>query len=217
MGGGRTTEFFCDFTRDYLGIDYLGELVAAARRRFPQVRFEQMDARDLSALGSKRFAAVVFSFNGIDGMAHPDRIRTFSEIHRVLRPGGWFAYSTINLAHPLLGWRPHPRRMVRQPLGSIRAARDHTLLRRDRRRLGDATEAGEGWATVVIRAYGHPLLLHRVSTQEAIRELRRAHFDADIEIYTSQGVAVFDEARGRGGQPMQHPESPELHVLARRP
>lgn len=216
VGGGRTTEFLCALTTDYLGIDYLGELVAAARRRFPRVRFEQMDARDLSPLGSESFAAVTFSFNGIDGMSHADRARAFSEIHRVLRPGGWFAYSTMNLAYPLPSWRPHPLRIVRHPLASAKAAGDAALLWRDGRRLRHATEAGEGWGTMVRRAYGHPVLWHRVTVEEAIRELCKAGFDAEIEIFTSSGIRIARD-RGASASSMLHPESGDLHILARRP
>src|SRR5581483_2753734 len=106
VGGGRTTTLLRSISADYVGIDYLESLVQAARRRHPDVRYEHMDARDLSAFGDGSFALVVFSHNGIDGLSHHDRRIVVAETHRVLRPRGLFAYSTMNLEYRGAGHRP---------------------------------------------------------------------------------------------------------------
>jgi SAM-dependent methyltransferase len=46
---------------------------------------------------SGSFDFVLFSFNGIDYVNHSDRLTILKEIRRVLRPGGWFCFSTHNL------------------------------------------------------------------------------------------------------------------------
>jgi SAM-dependent methyltransferase len=217
VGGGRTTGFLCRFTADYIGIDYLAELVEAARARFPQASFEQMDARDLSRFGQSSFWGVVFSLNGIDGMSHDDRATVFSEVHRVLKPGGWFAYSTLNLAYAGGRWRPNPLRTIRHPRRAAMFAQEAALLWLDRRRLRGAAQSGSGWATSVNRAYGRPVIWHRVTSKEALAELRTAGFDTDTEMYTSQGINMLDRPNGGRAAPASHPESPELHILARRP
>jgi SAM-dependent methyltransferase len=220
VGGGRTTPFLRQITSEYVGIDYLDELVAAARKRSPEARFEQVDARDLSRFTPGEFGAAVFSLNGIDGMSHRDRAVTFSEIHRILRPGGWFAYSTHNLAYTLASrWRPDPRRSLRHPLQAISFAHGALLRCWHRRRLRALMDSGDGWAAIVTRAYGHPVIWHHVSCEAALRELRSAHFDADIEVYRSDGRDALEGLREPGPSlpSLAHPDSPDLHVLARRP
>jgi SAM-dependent methyltransferase len=94
VGGGRTTEFLSARSSSYLGIDYSPEMVKACSARFPGLRFEVMDARDLGSLADAMFDAVVFSFNGLDYLPSPeDRVRALKEIHRVLKPGGVFIFS----------------------------------------------------------------------------------------------------------------------------
>src|SRR5947209_2889570 len=92
VGAGRTVPYLRALSEDYVGIDYIEETVRVARARHPDARIERADARDLSAFAEGSFAVVVFSFNGIDGVAHEERRDVFGAVHRVLRPGGLFAY-----------------------------------------------------------------------------------------------------------------------------
>ena len=67
VGGGRTAPLLAALSADYRGIDYLAEMVALARRRFPAFRFLEMDARRLS-FPDQSFRLVTFSYNGIDSV-----------------------------------------------------------------------------------------------------------------------------------------------------
>ena len=94
------------------------QVVRLARSRHPGVRIDRADARDLSRFADDTFALVVFSFNGIDGVAHADRGTVLSEMHRVLRSEGLFAYSTHNLDYRSAGRRPWDRdwrRVIAEP------------------------------------------------------------------------------------------------------
>jgi len=74
---------------DALGTDIAGDMVDEARRRFPKAKFEVADAENLS-FGDASFDAITCAF----GMLHfPRPGRAVAEAHRVLRPGGRFAFT----------------------------------------------------------------------------------------------------------------------------
>ncbi len=98
VGGGRTTGPFAKLARRYIGIDFAPAMVEACRAKLRDVEFRVADARDLSMFPGGSFDFALFSFNGIDCLAYDDRSRVFSEIHRVLRPGGLMAFSSHNAA-----------------------------------------------------------------------------------------------------------------------
>lgn len=208
VGGGRTVPLLRALSDDYVGIDYLDEMVALSRERHPGARIEHLDARDLSAFADGAFALVFWSANGIDAVRHSDRSVALGEIHRVLRPGGLFAFSTHNLDHPLSGrppwhgawFRCHPR------IAGMRAMRLPRRVRAYRRARGSVAR-GEGWATFVDPAYEFGLLTHFVTVAEARRELASAGFDAAIEAWDARGVPL---AAGTGTP------QPWFHLIARR-
>lgn len=96
IGGGRTTRLLLSIAGNYTGIDYSSEMVAEAQSLFPGVRFEQFDARDLSAFGDAQFDFVLFSFNGLDSLPHEGRMLVLGEFHRVLKAGGLLAFTSHN-------------------------------------------------------------------------------------------------------------------------
>ena len=191
VGGGRTVPLLRALTDDYIGIDYLEELVGLTRSRFPDARIEHHDARDLSAFEDGSFALVVFSTNGIDGISHEDRGTTLAEICRVLRPGGWFFYSTHNLAHSAAGAPPwnrwwfvcRPRIALRRVVALPRTIHAY-------RRARSHVTRGDGWATLVDPAYDFGLLTHFVMVDEALRELEAAGFEPGAEVFDPTGAPV---------------------------
>ncbi len=100
IGAGRTTRFLLQLVGEYRGFDYSNEMVRAAAARFPGVKIEERDARDLSAYGDASFDVVLFSFNGIDCLSHQGRLQVMGEVKRVLKPGGIFAFSSHNREKP---------------------------------------------------------------------------------------------------------------------
>ena len=71
------------------GVDFSAAMVAEARRRHASIIFEQADA-DCLPFGDATFDAVVCGF-GVHHFSRP--IRALAEAHRVLRPGGRFAFT----------------------------------------------------------------------------------------------------------------------------
>ncbi|NML15356.1 class I SAM-dependent methyltransferase [Azohydromonas caseinilytica] len=79
---------------EVLGIDFAAAQVRLARRRHPELRFEQADAQELP-LPAGSFDAVVNAF----GMCHlPEPERALREALRVLKPGGRLAFAVWDVA-----------------------------------------------------------------------------------------------------------------------
>ena len=102
VGGGRTTAYLSSTAARYVGVDYAPEMVAACRKKFPQLEFETENASDLSRFETSSFDAVVMAFNAMDYVI-PDecRLRALREIRRVLKPGGILIFSSHNPAGDL--------------------------------------------------------------------------------------------------------------------
>lgn len=97
VGGGRTAPYLSSIASRYVGVDYASEMIAACRKKFPQLEFEVGNASDLSRFAPLSFDAVVMAFNTIDYVI-PDeaRFRALLEIHRILKPGGILIFSSHN-------------------------------------------------------------------------------------------------------------------------
>jgi SAM-dependent methyltransferase len=75
-------------------------MVAACRDRFPAVRFEHADARRLARVPDASISLAMFSCNGISMVGHEDRLAIMREVHRILKPGGVFLFTTYNRNSP---------------------------------------------------------------------------------------------------------------------
>ena len=96
IGAGRTVRALMDISKNYVGVDYVPEMVTACCKRFPDVHFMQADARNLSQFGDNSFFLIVFSMNGVCMVNHEGRIAILKEVHRLLETGGAFLFSTYN-------------------------------------------------------------------------------------------------------------------------
>jgi ubiquinone/menaquinone biosynthesis C-methylase UbiE len=108
-GPGRVTRFLHDQGLDVTGLDLSPEMIAAARTRFPELRFEvaSMFALPYSD-GSINGLAAMYS---IIHIPRADQPALFRELHRVLAPGGW-----LLLAYHLGAQDRHVGEWVGQPV-----------------------------------------------------------------------------------------------------
>lgn len=96
-GGGRTTFRIKQRGINVIGIDISPTMVSLAKKQYKKIDFRVIDACDLSAFPNSFFDYVLFSFNGIDYI-YPEerREKCLKEIHRVIKKGGIFAFSSHN-------------------------------------------------------------------------------------------------------------------------
>jgi SAM-dependent methyltransferase len=74
---------------DVVGLDFAPAMIAEARRRWPALTFREGDAESLP-FDAGSFDAAVMNF-GLLHLARPDA--ALAEAHRVLRPGGRYAFT----------------------------------------------------------------------------------------------------------------------------
>lgn len=185
VGTGRTYNALASKASRYVGVDFAPVMVDSARRNHPAGCFAVHDASDLSAFPDASFDVVMFSFNGLDYL-HPlqNRRQALREIHRVLRPGGRFIFSSHNpravFIRPssvrtpssdlssdqsALGAKKVIRRGVIAALGSIRASR--SLL------FSKVFWRGSGYEVDRIQ----PLLTYYATAERISGELNDAGFE----------------------------------------
>ncbi|RZS86963.1 methyltransferase family protein [Motilibacter rhizosphaerae] len=185
VGAGRTTALLAPSARHYQGIDSSPGMLARASARFPGVELRVGDARSLDGVASGSQDLVVFSYNGIDCVAHEDRARVLAEVRRVLRPGGRFVLSTLNLDGPEYARVPRLERYLERPSSLRQAPRSAVRALRYPRalvgywRTAARAQRGEDWATWPLEVHGFRFLCHFSTVDAVLRELAAAGLRVD--------------------------------------
>jgi ubiquinone/menaquinone biosynthesis C-methylase UbiE len=188
IGGGRTTRFLRDFSNDYTGIDYTSASIDIAKRKFPDANLLCCDARDLSIFPADSFALVLFSLNGIDYVAHEDRLRILNEAFRVLQPGGFFVFSTHNRDYRnfnKLAWQEgfqFKLNFLKSCLYTLAFLPKHLKMKRHE-------VLSDEYAIINDNAHGFSLLSYYISIDKQRAQLEVAGF-ANTEAYDMDGKQV---------------------------
>jgi SAM-dependent methyltransferase len=98
IGAGRTTRHIAPLVQQYTGIDYAPEMITVCRREFTaaNITLHTMDVTQMELFANDSFDIALFSYNGIDYLDVAGRAKAIQEIHRVLKPGGIFIFSSHN-------------------------------------------------------------------------------------------------------------------------
>lgn len=175
IGAGRTVTPLSRLGKSYIGLDYSQTMIDLARQQHPEHDLRCMDARDLSDFADNSFDLVWFSFNGIDCVAHDDRLRILAEVRRVLADDGLFVFSSHNRdaarvpAHDLRNLR-----RSRNPLRMIRHIGGYVVKNINARRLKRQETHAADYAIVNDAAHRYGLLLYYISPRAQIRQLAQA-------------------------------------------
>ena len=203
VGAGRTIPYLAPFAARYVGVDYMPNMVAEAKRLHPEADIREADARELPFRDGE-FTFVLFSFNGIDYVDPEDRPRVLAEVNRVLAPGGVFAYSTHNLASRAdapAGFapaRPHlrPSRPIRAAVAIARGLAETARSYRNYRRLAARQRTGADVAFIVDGAHEYSILTCYVSQTHERRALAKAGFSIRT-VLEPDGSAASADSRAR--------------------
>ena len=190
VGAGRTVKGLLSISRNYTGVDYVPEMVDHCRQEFPGVRFEKADARSLSQFQDQSFALVFFSCNGIAMVDHEGRLAILKEVLRVLKPGGSFVFSTVNLNSPkarrFFAWPSYQR--TTQPLKamvrSVRFLRHVAIRVVNRCRFKRHEVHAATYAILNDVSHDYTTFLYFITLENQRRQLRDAGF--------VDGATVFD-------------------------
>jgi len=142
VGAGRTTTHFSCLVKEYVGIDYSPKMINACIKKFEnypnKISFLTADARSMKFFKNSSFDFILFSFNGIDYSDHEERMVIMREIRRLIRPRGYFCFSTHNL------------NIVLKDFFSIRISKNPKLLALHTRKLLQMRllNKGEVWKTI---------------------------------------------------------------------
>lgn len=190
VGAGRTTRYLAPLARRYEAVDYSPDMIAYMKQTMPAISSQIADFRNLNIFQSGSFDFVFATNNVIDNFSREDRLKAMREAHRVLRPGGMFAFSSHNLRHkdafagPSMTWSKNPIRLYRNASGFLVSWKNH-------RRIGKLREIHDDYA--LLNDCGHSFaIIHYYSAPEAvIAHLQASGFQIST-VFDKKGRLVPD-------------------------
>lgn len=208
VGAGRTVPLLRLLTADYVAVDYTPEMVQLCAQRYPGIDVRHDDARTLLTVPDMSTDLVIFSANGIDAVGHSDRGKVLDAVHRVLRPGGVFAFSTLNRDGAFFGATPAdapdtwwlPGSLEPRPSAVERAhieeGDDVTWTRavRNWRSIRGSTDDRGDWAVAPFAAQEFALLVHFVTVSEMDRELGEHGFTMERIFPCDSSIPLTDKS-----------------------
>lgn len=196
VGAGRTVKALLQLSPDYLGIDYSQEMIAACQARYPGIRFEHADARWLTSVPDASITLAFFSCNGVSMVGHEDRLLIMREVHRVLKPGGLFLFTTYNrnspearagFCFPEFAFSANP---VRLAVRCVRHVRD-TAISAWRRWQNLRHEVhAPGYAVINDKCHHHGVMLYYITLAEQRLQLEAAGFEAHALAFDNTGHII---------------------------
>jgi SAM-dependent methyltransferase len=206
-GAGRITGYLATISPQVTGADVSPHMLAAARERYPGVRFVERDLHDLSGFADASFDAIVAGYNLLDVLDDATRRTTLAELHRMLAPGGLLLFSAHNLA---AAWRrrtPWQHILARNPARLVLNVVRTPLRLRNRAHVRPLEHRAGDHALLNDESHDFLALHYYIAPDDQARQLESAGF-AVLERLDLDGEPVA------AGDPAPHAE--EVHYVARR-
>jgi SAM-dependent methyltransferase len=191
VGTGRTGRYLSQLASHYECIDYSPVMIEHLQKNAPELHARQGDMRDLSAFDDQSFDFVFAAANLVDAVGHADRLKVLHEVHRVLRPGGAFLFSSHNRNY--IGATEGPRlRMVRNPIVNLKNVVRYFRQSRNFARLSQYRVDESEYALLVDEAgHDYQLLHYHIDRKSQQAQLAAAGFELVYAI--SERLAVLHD------------------------
>ncbi len=169
-------------------------MVESCRKKYPGVRFEQGDARNLSCFENETFSLVVFSWSGISMVDHDGRMAILNEIYRVLKPGGYFIFSTYNrdnkdhekiLSLPSFVFSSNP---IKLTFNTLIFFKNLTLIVSNRMRFRRYEKICAEYAIVNDKSHNYSTMLYYITLESQKKQLIETGFKENIDTFDSKGA-----------------------------
>jgi len=191
-GGGRTSPVLTQIAGSYTGIDYSEAMIRSCKKRFEEGSFRRLDVRDMHPFEDNRFDFVLFSYCGLDYFTdQADRLAGLREIHRVLKKGRLFVFSSHNRNHEPTN--PEPRLgLSRNPATQLKETLRYLRRKKNRRRNRNLESRNEEYALINDMAHDYSLLTYYTRKAQQIHQLEHTGFDV-FELYDANGELLHPD------------------------
>lgn len=196
VGGGRTTAALVEISENYVGIDYVQEMVDSCRSNFPGVRFEYADARAMPQFADCSFDFIVFSSHGLCMVDHVGRMAILREVRRLLAPDGIFLFTTYNrnsVEHDRLFEFPEFQ-LTKNPIKFlVRSSRfifSTVYGAMNRLRFKKMEVATPEYSIINDKCHDYQTMLYYLTLDEQKRQLNQCGFDRDSTVFIGNGAIV---------------------------
>ncbi len=202
VGGGRTVVHLRALSEDYIGIDYVQGMVDACSKKFPGVRFEYADARAMPQFANESFDLIVFAWAGLCMVDHAGRLAILKEIRRLLKPNGFFIFSTYNqrsadhdpsFDFPKFSWTANPLKLALRGLSFVRGTAVRLL---NKYRLQRHEVRGSEYSIINDRCHDYATMLYYITLENQRAQLEQCGFSRDAVAYDIAGNKIINDTTG---------------------
>lgn len=193
VGGGRTTKYFAPLCKKYIGIDYAPNMIEACRKKYPRIRFEVADARDLSIFDDNTFNLTLFSNNGLDYIDSKDRVKVLKEIRRITKEDGYLCISTHNLNHILQSFKFKFPTITSWRIAAIRSKPYELYLEfnrvyrfRSKNKIMLKKAKDEPFLLFNDGEHNSRLMTHYIKPKEQVKQLKNIGFK-NVQVFSPDG------------------------------
>jgi len=205
-GAGRTTIYLSKLANKYTGIDYSSVMIEYCKEMFEDTQFECLDAREMSVFKDNSFDFVLFSYNGIDYVAHEDRIRILREINRVLKKDHILVFSSHNKEYKNIGLKPNMP-VSKNPCKQLTIVRNYLESLVNHQKLKSKQYFGEDYSIINDVEGNYSLLTYYIDKKAQKIQLEENGFEL-LEMYDTSGNRIDDTNTVK--------ESPWIYYVAKK-